>query len=259
MICIYQLNFSRGTYVGKTTNLKTRIARHLQMNSCGQKLKDAWKEQTYIGYVVLEECTSEELDSKEAYWISKLNPSLNSLPGGEGMSGLNSPRNKTSKEEIEEIVRMLELNFKYSVIAEQLDLPYTRVYDICTGHSHSWATAHLDLTKFKGNKDDLVIYDKDNTRHVIKYGTRSEFCTDNGYPQSALNKLTNSYSIHGLSLAPHKMYKVQTPEEIIDMTEFNLFYKLRGMPSPSYAIERVMKKRRDYKGWKILEEIPTKK
>ena len=257
MICIYQLNFTEGTYIGKTTNLKARLSHHMGKDRGGTPLKEAWKTQGFLGHTVLEECAIEELDAREVYWISTNKPNLNILPGGETMSGLNHPRNKCTQEEVEEIVRLLELRFRYSVIAEQLNIPYSRVYDVCSGKTHIWATQHLDLTKYATtNKESLVVYDKDNIRHIISYGERDTFCTERGLPKAALLSLKDTFNVHGISLKPHKMFLVETPVGELEMTEPILYYELKKLKSPSYTIDRVINKRKESKGWKIIKEIP---
>ncbi len=255
MICIYQLNFTEGTYIGKTTNFRARLAHHLRKDSCGDKLKEAWKTQGYLGHTVLEECKIADLNDREIYWISTLNPSLNTLSGGETMSGLNHPRNKTSKEEIEEIVRLLELNFKFSVIAEELNLPYTRVYDICTGYSHAWATEHLNLDDYRHNREDTIFYDINNVKHIVGYGERVPYCESKGIPISSLNRLTNSFNSRGLSLIKHKEFLVKTPDGEKQMTEPELYYALKDLPSASFTRKQVIEKRRESKEWKIVKEI----
>lgn len=251
MICIYQLNFTKGTYIGKTTNLKARLAHHLRRENCGSKLKEAWETQTYIGHIVLEECSIEDLNAREVYWISIRNPSLNTLPGGETLSGLNHPRNKCTREEIEEIVRLLELDFKFSVIAQQLNLPYSRVYDICTGKCHTWATEHLDLEAYKSsNSKPLIVFDKFNIEHTIKYGTREEFCTKNNMPKSALNLVSDKANKYGYSTAKHKEYLVTSPEGESTMTLFQLREAVKKEKSSGYLMERLLRGK-PCKGWKI--------
>lgn len=261
MQCIYQLNFTEGIYVGKTTNLKSRIAHHLAKNTGGFKLRDAWENQGYLGYVVLEECETAQLEQKEVYWIDKLKPSLNILPGGETMAGINHPCNKTSKEDIEEIVRLLiETELTYTEIADVVDLPKARVYDICKGRSHTWATEHLDLRVINSSRDNafntITVYDIDNTKHVIGYGEKIDFCTAANLPTTALRNLTDSFNIHGIALKKHKMFCVKTPDqdEVI-LTEPKLHKILRQEKSPGYAVTQVIKKYREYKGYKILHEV----
>jgi hypothetical protein len=251
MICIYQLNFTCGTYIGKTTNLRARIAHHLRRENCGSKLQEAWETQTYIGYVILEECSIEELNAKEVYWISTRNPSLNTLPGGETLSGLNHPRNKCTKEEVEEIVRLLELGFKFSVIAEQLNLPYSRVYDICTGKAHTWATDHLNLEVYKSkNSKPLVVFDEYNIEHVIRYGTKEEFCVKNNMPKTALNLVSDKANKYGYSTTRHKEYLVTSPAGEEVLTLYQLQRAVKEEKSAAYLLNRLLKGK-SCKGWKI--------
>lgn len=259
MQCIYQLNFTEGTYIGKTTNLTSRIAHHLRTNSGGHLLRNAWEKQGYLGHEVLEECDASNLSQKEVYWIALRKPNLNVLPGGETLSGTNHPRNKTSKENIEEIVRLLATNLSYADIAEVVQVPKSRVYDVGTGRSHTWATENISLENIntcRTNSTSIIIYDIDNNKHSIGYGERKSFCKANNLPEFSLNNLTNSFNIHGIALKQHRTFLVKTPLDTVKLTEPKLYKLLRLEKSPAYTVKQVMKGK-ECKGWKILEELPN--
>lgn len=253
MQCIYRLNFTEGFYIGKTTNLKVRLAVHMQKNSCGYKLRDAWETQGYLGHEVIEECSNKDLDAREVYWIELLKPTLNTLPGGEGLSGLNHPRNKTSKEDVEAIVSLALEGKSISEIAKLLSLPYTRVHNIYTKRSHVWATEGVNMPK-SSNADELVCYDIDNIMHIAKFGERESLAKKLRVPITSLYNLTNSYNIHGISLKKHRVFLVQTPLCTEKMTEPMLYNILKTETSSRYLIQQVIHKRKLSKGYKILSE-----
>ena len=79
-------NITGDCYIGQSVNIPKRITGHFRTD----RKKPSKVQKQIIQYgkenfsvILLDECkTPEELDEKEIYWIEKLNPSLNQLPGG---------------------------------------------------------------------------------------------------------------------------------------------------------------------------------
>ena len=55
---------------------------------------------------------SDFIDEKERLYIKSLSPPLNTLPGGEGMSGFNHPRSKYTKEQLLAVADSLQFHIQ---------------------------------------------------------------------------------------------------------------------------------------------------
>ena len=93
MIGIYSLtnNITGDVYVGQSVDLHRRMMEH--RCPCGSKgerlICKALKKYGFnnFSFSVIEECQKEELDSKEVFWIKKLNAAYNMTDGGKGAKG----------------------------------------------------------------------------------------------------------------------------------------------------------------------------
>lgn len=118
IICgIYKItnNQNQKVYIGKSNNIGRRISEHLsqyeQKRTPNKPLYLAFNKygQENFSFEVLEECSAEELNEKEKYWIEKYdstNPKkgYNILLGGDGMNANeNHPNHKLSREDVIDI------------------------------------------------------------------------------------------------------------------------------------------------------------
>ncbi len=252
MICVYQLIFTNShTYIGKTTNFNIRLTSHLNQVNPGPKLKQAWDTETYLGHKILEVCDVESLSDREKYWIDKLSPSLNVLPGGEGLSGLNSPRNKTSIEDIEYILdRFVNTYEPYHAIATNLDLPYQRVRDICIGKAHAWATANIDIAYHVNKRKPVYsIYDRNNTEYLVIKGEFSDFESMHDLSPGTISNVLNKGSYNNWYDSPQQLYEVTTPlDEVLTLNRYELTKLMRSYGCNSYNVKQVLAEKSSV-GW----------
>lgn len=116
MIGIYKIeNTINGKiYVGQSSNIEQRWAAHKspyeQERQKNKPLYQAFKKYGIknFAFSVIEECSLDELDKKEKYWINYYNSLVhkngyNIRCGGEGNDGENHPRHKLTKEDIIDI------------------------------------------------------------------------------------------------------------------------------------------------------------
>ena len=103
MIGIYKITnkINKKCYIGKSNNIKRRFSEHKciyhETNKCLKKAYLKYGKENF-DYEILEECSLEELNEKEMYWISKLKPEYNLTFGGDGATG-----HKLSSETIEKL------------------------------------------------------------------------------------------------------------------------------------------------------------
>lgn len=99
MIGIYLMKNTKDNkvYVGKSTNINKRIANHLKSlkrnEHYNKHLQGAWnKDSEHFIFSILEECTIENINEREIYWISfyqsnKMQYGYNKTDGGSGTIG----------------------------------------------------------------------------------------------------------------------------------------------------------------------------
>lgn len=116
MIGIYKItnNINGKVYVGQSNNIHKRWNQHTSKYEWNRNSdKPLYKAFSKYGlqnftFSVLEECSLEELDKKEEYWIKKLNSLVhhngyNIRSGGEGNRGENHSRHKLTEEDVRDI------------------------------------------------------------------------------------------------------------------------------------------------------------
>lgn len=222
MSTIYKLNFANGEfYVGQTSQpVSARISQHKVTRGSGCPLLfTAWQYNEFTGYEILEDDIPQgEIDAREIYWIATLKPSLNTLPGGKVMRGLNHPRAKYSKEQIEDVVALyLNSTLSYSEIAETTRVEVGTVHDILKERKHAWVWEAISAEKRelarKLRTPHYVVYGPDNTKYTHQ-GTLPEFANRLGITLGQLNSiLRGSESITRFSTLPHPVIELTNPLE----------------------------------------------
>lgn len=129
---LYSTDENNIRYVGKTNNLQKRLKEHILAAKRNRKThRDNWilknlKENNNINIKLLEECSNENWQEKEKYWISKIENLTNHTEGGECGHGYVY---NITYDEAKEIVKTLNIKsktewFKY-VKDKLIILPYS--------------------------------------------------------------------------------------------------------------------------------------
>lgn len=116
-IYMYMHKISKQKYIGQSVNIAKRRWEHLHSPSQYSKIDQALQQEgeQAFEFTILEQCSADELDEKERYWISyydSCNKGYNIKNGGQNYRGENNPRAKLSTEQVLKIIYMLELNQK---------------------------------------------------------------------------------------------------------------------------------------------------
>lgn len=256
MNTIYKLNFANGDfYIGQTTNLKIRLAHHCNQKGKGSpKLEQAFSVSEFTDYEILEQ-DCENIDERETYWINKLRPTLNVLPGGKAMRGLSHPRSKYSEEQILQVLNLfLHSAASYQDISDLTEVSLGTVRDICFLRSHTWATEGLEaeiLTAQKCREKTYTVYDPHNVKHT--FTNAAQFQQEHDLPQNAVNNILNSVSgfYKGWSREPKQAIRLIAPDgEVFDFDSHNdakEFLRYNNLPTAS--ITKIIKKHKTSKGW----------
>ncbi len=250
MATIYKLGFGSGdTYIGQTVrDPKLRLQEHVRTQGKGSpKLELAWQTQEFLGMEVLETTTLDEVDVREVYWIEKLEPSLNTLPGGKAMRGLNHPKIKYSEEQLRSVVELFKTN-KYSIqeVSELTQVGYNTVHDILKGRKHTWLTNNENVVKKL-----YTFYDKYNRPHSAYVFRDIELA--NNVPSGTLSRVYRGQKNHsGWSLELHKVYELTTPEGLVfeQLTRPEAEECLELANLSRFSIEQLLDKQRPSKGYK---------
>lgn len=256
---IYKLNFSNNNcYVGKTSvQLRTRIKFHLNNRGSGSpKLQHAFETLEFLGHEVLEDDVPLELlDSTERYYIQILKPSLNTLPGGEGINGLNHPRSKYSKAQIEQVVELfLNTTQQYLDISNTTGVAYSTVCDICKQRSHAWVWESIDPKLYQAalelRKPKYAVYDSHN--ELFEFSNIHKFCKDLDIGEHVINLvLDGGISTTGWSLQPHPSVVLIDPDN--NQINTNIFLAkeiLKSNNLSKFQISQLLKKYKPSGNWK---------
>ena len=113
MIGIYKITEKENPnmfYIGKSNNIERRFKEHIQKSYAQSRIPfDDYiskKGKDAFNYEILEECSLEELNQKEAYWIKKLKAkeSGNKFDGGlTNVIGENNPKAKLTEDDVKKI------------------------------------------------------------------------------------------------------------------------------------------------------------
>lgn len=111
-IYMYENKINGKKYIGQSTNIERRRKEHIKWPSSYSRfdleLKNIGEDQ--FNFTILEECTVEDLDNKEKYWISyydSINTGYNLTPGGQSYRGEENPAARLKEEEVCQIIILL--------------------------------------------------------------------------------------------------------------------------------------------------------
>lgn len=255
MHVIYKLTFESGdTYVGKTGNYDKRMREHINSQGKGSpKLQHAFATSTLINKEVLASCSADGVNELEVKYISQLSPTLNTLPGGEGMSGLNHPRCVYTKEQILNVVELLKTDLPGSTIASQIGVPISLVMEVSIGKIHAWATENVDLSH-RRTGGPVTVFSPSGVPHTI-LDNYYLFEQANGLSQYAISRLKlGSIKEHkGWSVHKPTMYIITSPEgDSMQVTKFQAKEVLSPLMS-RVSLNLIMNKAKKVKGWTLKE------
>lgn len=149
-IGIYKLKFNGledWPYVGQSRNIEVRYKAHLTTLARGignASVLEAYEMCGPPELEILEECMEGVLNTREKYWINKLdshNNGLNKTPGGDIYmgSGVNHYKSKFTKEQIVEGMKKLrDTNITIDQAAKDVGMTYAALYQIKSGITHTW-------------------------------------------------------------------------------------------------------------------------
>jgi hypothetical protein len=206
---VYKIVFKSGdVYVGKTTRWPTRKYEHIHNKGKGSPLlEQAFNTSEIESFEIIEECDLEFLDCTEIYWIDKLKPSLNTLPGGEGMSGLNHPRSKYTKEQILEAISLYNTtDLKQTEICDKTGLQIGIFSDIIHGRAHAWCQ---ELIKSREKTPLYRLYDMHNTEYLV-YEVDKFIKEHPGVTENLLR--TGATTQAHWSMTPHPLVILTSPD-----------------------------------------------
>lgn len=112
-IYMYENKINHKKYIGQSTNIERRRKEHLRRPSkysIFDKELNTLGEDNFI-FSILEECSVENLDDREKYWIlfyDTVNCGYNLVIGGQTYKGESNPFSKLKEDEVNQIIILLE-------------------------------------------------------------------------------------------------------------------------------------------------------
>lgn len=177
MIGIYKITnkINNKCYIGQSRNIERRWKRHIQENNDSaihRAIKKYGVEN--FSFEVIEECSTEELDKKEIYWINFYN-SIDKEKGYNltlgGLGGAHSV--KLEEKEVEEIIFLLKnSNLRIQEIADKFDVSHGLIIKIKNGEV--WNKTNLqyplrkDLDNNKGQYNGKSKFSNEEIKYIRK-------------------------------------------------------------------------------------------
>lgn len=168
MIGIYSINFPNGKrYIGQSQNIHLRMLEHnsrakngkrgdgKSLSLCDKKIKQYFPKGVQE-YEVLEECSVNELDEKEKYWIKYFDSTnkdkgYNFLDRGDvsGRRGVDSVNASLNQSQLDEIIDLLTNHYElsYKDIAEKMNVSLSVVQRISWGQNYVQSNLKYPLRK----------------------------------------------------------------------------------------------------------------
>lgn len=230
---IYSLSFSSTDkiYIGMSKEIEYRYKKHLEALNGNRHtnylLQNEFNKQKEIPKLtIIEECIEKDLPNKEIYYISKfkeVNRVLNLTEGGTGGatsgSGEAHPRSLLSKEDYEEIFKLLgSTKLTQKEISSKLNVSIHIINDIAKGKTHVYL-----------HEKYPELWASINNR-IGKHSTVAEKYTQDIYLENR---------------------KLNIVVKILNITEFCKEYYIKNRPNISSVING---KRKSAEGW-ILSNV----
>ena len=132
-------------YVGKSNDIERRFNEH-KIKTYEQTripfdgyIKEKGKDA--FNYEILEECSLDQLDEREAYWITKLNAktSGNKFDGGlRNVVGKNNPNAKLTEDDVQAIRFGAWCGITTRELGLMFDVAHQTISKVLTGRTFSW-------------------------------------------------------------------------------------------------------------------------
>lgn len=254
---IYKLNFSTGDfYVGKTSlRLGSRILQHINTRGKGSPLLQyAFATQEYLGFDVVEDNIPEDiLGITEAYYIKKLNPTLNTLPGGESLQGLNHPRCKYTEAELREVANLIiYTELSYMEISRKTGVLLSTVRDIAFQRTHAWlieiVTPEALEKAAAARKKTYTLYDINNEPY--EFTSITEFSQKHGFNAAAVWASQTGVNQKGWSREPKPIFTVSSKDLTLTGPRILISKQLERLGLSRQNISTIFTTYRPSKGFK---------
>jgi group I intron endonuclease len=127
------------TYVGKSTDLSTRKSSNMRqlrkMQHENYKVQNTFNEFGEPDFIVLEQCSTNVLDSREVYWVVEFNSLFNGLNINQlGTCASYGPKSSNSKYSRTQILKAFSLLYKtdksYKEISVRVKMPEVAIRHI---------------------------------------------------------------------------------------------------------------------------------
>lgn len=186
MIGIYKItnNINHHSYIGQSKNIKRRwnneksASSDVTSKSYNYPLSRAFRKYGIQNFTfeVIEECSTDDLNERENYWINKLKPEYNQTSGGDYQV-----HGKLTYNQVQEIQQILVKDTESVVSHKELALKYNvspdTIQSINAGRTwvNSNLTYPLHLTKYD-SRNKKIYYCVDCGKEVYKNSKRCLEC-----------------------------------------------------------------------------------
>lgn len=143
-IYMYENKLNHKRYIGQSTNIARRKEEHLKWPSHYSRFDAELQiigEEGFI-FSILEECTVEQLDEREIYWIKYYNTQVegyNLTGGGQNYRGESNPAAKLTEENVRDIIdKLRDTKISIQELSKEYNVHYNTISDINRCLTWNW-------------------------------------------------------------------------------------------------------------------------
>ncbi len=141
---MYENKLNHKKYIGQSTNIARRKKEHLKYPSKYSRFDNELRaigEDQFL-FTVLEQCTIEELDQREIYWIKYYNSKedgYNLVIGGQSYRGESNPAAKLTEDDVRNIIdKLRDTKISIQNLAKEYGVHYNTISNINRCKTWNW-------------------------------------------------------------------------------------------------------------------------
>lgn len=143
-IYMYENKLNHKKYIGQSTNIERRKWEHIKWPSKYSRFDNELQSigEKGFNFSVLEECSVDQLDEREKYWIKYYNTQqegYNLTVGGQNYRGESNPAAKLTEDSVRNIIdRLMDTTISIQDLAKEYNVHYNTISDINRCLTWNW-------------------------------------------------------------------------------------------------------------------------
>lgn len=199
-IYMYENKLNHKQYIGQSTNIARRKEEHLKWPS---KYSHFDQELKIIGeqgfnFSILEECTVDQLDEREIYWIEYYNSKENGynlIAGGQNYRGESNPASKLTEDQVRDIIdKLRDTTIPIQTLAKEYKVHYNTISDI--NRVKTWNWLHNYKNNIRLEARGSLHCDAPGSNTVLTENIAKQIIEDIKYSKDSLAGIAREYKLN---------------------------------------------------------------